>query len=292
MKLRILCIIVTLLLLVPLSACNFIAPETDRPFAVNLPESWAGRATVDYLDDGADIVIDGKPMLSLRVVENIPGAREKAEALLADGYWWNYQTENATSKFFFFVKRDESYPKDLNQSDESVLVYPLENDLFELEGFERIGSSGKEKVPFTFYLGVPKDNTYVNHIHGISFVIPEAMREKCWIGLSGNYWLTIYLRTGDSYDLYPMCQFFAFPPGDSLREIYDNQEYYPEVIHHEDGYLYGAINEWQQDIFRGYYYQSYWDNIPLHYRNMITTEEVQQLVDSFTILSDTPDSGN
>ena len=285
MKLRILCIVVTLLLLVPLSACNFIAPETDRPFAVNLPESWVGRATVDYLDDGADIVIDGKPMLSLRVVENIPGAREKAEALLADGYWWIHQIEFITSEYYYFLKRDEACPEDLR-----AFEYPLEHDLLEIECVEGKTDLGKTYLKS---FGVLKTNTYTNHILGISFTVPESIREKCWFTITAHGWIHLYLRTGTSSEMYALCEIFALEPGNDYQEMYLIQpEYYPEVVYHEDGYIYGAINEWQPDIFRGYYGHPVWDYIPLNYRNMITTEEVQQIVDSFTILSDAPDSGN
>lgn len=300
MKLRVLFLIVVVIFLISLFGCNPTPAEHFRPFSVNLPESWVGRAAVEYLDDGVDIVIDGEPMLFLRLVENVPGARKKAEELMADGYTWEYDVKTANSNYFYFIKATDAFPEELYLLDEkltshehaiiairTVIQYPLENDVFVVENFELKSSSTKT---YHFNFGILKTNTYTNYISGYTFTIPEPLREKCWISIADKYWVTVFLRIGHVRSRFPLCQFFGFPPGHDCREIYHNQEYYPEVIRHEDGYLYGAINEWQPDNFRGYYCQPCWDSVPLNYRNMITTEEVRQIVDSFQILSQNGDT--
>ena len=281
--------------------CNTTVSEPEHPYTVTLPESWGNRAAVVHLDDGVDIAVDGLPILNFRLVENIPGARERADELIVDGYQWDYTIETANNKYFYFFKDINPLPENLSHPDvddtpvlRQVIKYSKKDAVFELEGFEAKYTKPNYFGTFTYtdYLGVLKSNVYTNYITGISFSVPESIREKCWFTIADKTWFTILLKTGVYTAKYPLCQIFAFPPDSSLREIYCFPEYYPEVVHHEDGYLYGAINVWQPDILRGYYYQPYWDNIPLNYRNMITTEEVQQIVDSFTILSDTPDLGN
>ncbi len=304
MKRHMIFLVLILYLLASLAGCSFAEPETPRPYTVTLPESWTERAEVEYLDNGADVIIDGIPTLHLRLVENIPGAREKAEALVADGYQWDYDVNVANSKYFFFIKAEESFPSELSLNDEDerepkwqaldalhdVMIYPIENDMFEIESFEAQYTDPYGRVTKTYVssFGVPKQNTYTNYVSGISFVIPESIREKCLVRVERDLWITLFYNSGYGSPKYELCQLFAFSPDNPNREIYNNQEYYPEVVHHEDGYLYGAINEWQPYIYRGSYTEKpTWIDIPESYRNTITTEDVQQIVDSFRILPQT-----
>ena len=102
MRLRIFCVILTVLVLALLVGCNTTVSEPEHPYTVTLPESWGNRAAVVHLDDGVDIAVDGLPILNFRLVENIPGARERADELIVDGYQWDYTIETANNKYFYF----------------------------------------------------------------------------------------------------------------------------------------------------------------------------------------------
>ena len=279
--------------------------EEVAPFNIVLPDIWKTQVSVEYVDNGADIRLDGGFSFSLRLVENAPGAREQANALESGGYYYFFRTD----AHFYFRQIDGVIPKEWYLSDEDLTpkahtqkafngVFGIpQEDISPTNAYDYpVGMFYNPIADFSYALG---GNTYTNYWMGISFSIPDSMLDKYTI-IEDAHTVSIHLRVEnknapDLYERYVMCQIFALPPDDDrVGTPYTDPEIYPEIQEYPDGYFYGAINLWQPDVFRPgeYKYESYWKSIPLKVRRLVSTSEVQGIVDSFTVLPEATDSNH
>lgn len=289
------------------------AVKTLLPFSLSLPAQWEQRCTVSYTLAEATVSIDGQESFTVTYTDNAPGAKALDLALVEDGY--TYFAEDGAH--FFYYKFHEEVPEELISSADSWnMVEERNNELeSELEIFHedtrreymtsivlrslfRFGeSSGICDSALEFRYGTiecqltMKTETYINYRMNTSITIPADMLGDCKIIIDHGNDHHIGMYTLEGSRRYMMCEFAACPVESSIADWYQFVGKHTIV---EDT-LYVSENYWRDPVDnRGlpYILEFSWTSYPNFIKTRFTFEEVQQIVDSFTILSDTPDSGD
>lgn len=272
------------------------------PFSMVFPDSWKGRYWVDRCDNGITVYVDGQATYAVRVVKNKPGAKEKDQELVDLGY--TYLLENG--EFFIYEKVLSTIPEELYIARNDDIHYNIkewhtQNTFVSMLRFREssvcslaLGAPDKKKGYGTYDYDYTRDvggnlsvylemkhETYVNHRLGVSFTIPESMRERCriichydfYLETSINHVYVVYRcdRDNGSWYDYTLCSF--------------------DVYTYDGGCYYEAYNQWQDYWHPTAYFQYEWSSYPQEIKEQFTKDEVQQIVDSFTVLTNDTSSG-
>lgn len=279
------------------------AEKTLLPFSLQLPTQWNQRSTVSCTLTDATVNIDGQETLTVTYTDNTPGAKELDLALTEDGYV--YFAEDG--EHFFYYKFHREVPEELLEHvlsgmtpseywDENTCTY-FEYAHVMMAIFQFLPSSEDCKAELRYSICplenslidcwvTAKEGNYTNYRLGIFFAIPAKIWAECEIRSNGY---DIGLFTVDGENCYEMLYFVACPPETQTAYYYEFME--PSVI--DSDALYFARNCWTSHIYA--YMQTYnnsanqhegvWLDYPKYIQDRYTFEEIQQIVDSFTILS-------
>ena len=280
------------------------------PFSLQLPTEWTQRCTVSRTLTDATVSIDGRESFTVTYTDNAPGAKALDLALVEDGY--TYFAEDGAH--FFYYKFHEEVPEELLEYVLSGKTTPKYWDKetrnsfnyahIMLAIFQFLPTSEDCKAELQYSICpledssidcwlTAKEETYTNYRLGLSFAMPAKMQDECEIRSNGY---DIGLFTADGENRYEML-FFAVCPQESKTAYYYE---FMEPSGAQGDTLYFARSCWTTKIYvykltynnSANEHEGIWAEYPLHIQNRYTFEEVQQIVDSFTILSDTPDSGD
>ena len=265
-----------------LTSCSLGEEPQEPGFSVALPEEWEGRAEMRQEENTVIINVDGADVYFFASVENREGAAEKELALLDGGY--EYYLQNGTH--FFYYKISGTITKDMcpvywgdrsvqwctENWVETLFQIPKDTAVCRMEESPHAGT--------VYYLKTP---VYTDYRLGVTFTIPEKFFNR--EDLRANmYQHVISLNLVDEEDIYLLCKFVAVPTEDPVNGcIYSIAEY--RELMYEDGKVYGGINYWRPEWVPAYYYAPHgWETYPEEIRDLFTFEEVQEMVDSFTLL--------
>lgn len=256
--------------------------DSELGFSLAFPEEWSGRAEMRQEENTVIINVDGADVYFFASVENREGAAEKELALMEAGY--EYYLQNGTH--FFYYKISGTITKDMcppywgsrsvqwctENWVETLFQIPKETAVCRMEMSENGGPVFQMKTP-----------VYTDYRLGFTFTIPEKFfnREDLRAYM---YQHAISLNLVDEEDIYLLCKFVAVPTEDPVNGCIYSIAEYPELMY-EDGKVYGGINYRRPEWVPGYYYAPHgWETYPEEIRNLFSFEEVQEMVDSFTLL--------